>query len=154
METSAQRLDEVVEQTLATYQLAMRGRQLRFTGSLSPLTVRGAGEALATLTSNLISNAINFSPDGGEVRITLTRRDGQALLDVIDQGPGVRAQDRGRIFEPFYRGTGTKHVAGVGLGLAVALEFALAHRGTLECVETERGGHFRLQLPIASGAMA
>jgi two-component system sensor histidine kinase GlrK len=154
METSALRLDEVVEQTLATYQLAMRGRQLRFTGSLSPLTVRGAGEALATLTSNLISNAINFSPDGGEVRITLTRRDGQALLDVIDQGPGVRAQDRGRIFEPFYRGTGTKHVAGVGLGLAVALEFALAHRGTLECVETERGGHFRLQLPIASGAMA
>jgi nitrogen-specific signal transduction histidine kinase len=42
-------------------------------------------------------------------------------------------------------------VAGVGLGLAIALEFALAHRGTLECLETERGGHFRLQLPIASG---
>jgi two-component system, NtrC family, sensor histidine kinase GlrK len=154
LETADVRLDELVEQTLATYQLAMRGRQLRFKGTLAPLTVRGAGDALATLASNLISNAIKFSPDGGEVRVSLTRRDEQAMLDVIDQGPGVRPEDRARIFEPFYRGSGTKHVTGVGLGLAIALEFALAHRGTLECVDSQQGAHFRLQLPIASGSAA
>ncbi len=149
METGPVRLDKVVEQTLDTYQLAARDRHLRVTGSLAPLTVEGGGEALATLASNLVSNAIKFSPDGGTVRVTLAREGGQAVLDVVDEGPGIRPEERERVFEPFFRGAAGKGVSGAGLGLAIAQEFALAHRGSLQVVEREQGGHFRVQLPLA-----
>lgn len=152
METSAIRFDQVIEQTLATLQLAARDRRLHIAGTLAPLTVEGGGEALATLASNLISNAIKFSRDGGTVRVTLTRAEGNAVLDVVDQGPGINAADRDRIFEPFYRGAAGKGVPGVGLGLAIAHEFALAHRGSLEVVYCERGAHFRASLPLAGEA--
>lgn len=149
METGPVRFDKVVEQTLDTYQLAARDRHLRISGSLAPLTVEGGGEALATLASNLVSNAIKFSPDGGTVRVTLAREDGHAVLDVVDEGPGIRPEERERVFEPFFRGTAGKGVSGAGLGLAIAQEFALAHRGSLQVVEREQGGHFRVQLPLA-----
>lgn len=149
METGPVRFDRVIEQTLATLQLAARNRRVRITGSLAPLTIKGGGEALATLADNLISNAIKFSPDGGVVHITLTRDGANAVLDVIDNGPGVGANDRERIFDPFYRGSAGKGVAGVGLGLAIAHEFALAHQGSLEIVDSERGAHFRSSLPLA-----
>ncbi len=152
METSAIRLDQVVEQTLQTLQLAARNRQVRITGSLAPLTVEGSAEALATLAGNLISNAIKFSPDGGVVRITLTRDGENAVLDVADDGPGISAEDGARIFEPFYRGSAGKGVSGVGLGLAIAHEFVLAHRGTLEIVASARGAHFRANLPLGGQA--
>jgi len=152
METSAIRLDRLVEQTLATQQISARDRRVRITGSLAPLTVDGGGEALATLADNLISNAIKFSPDGGVVHITLTREGENAVLDVIDDGPGVSTEDRERIFEPFYRGAAGKGVAGVGLGLAIAHEFALAHLGSLEVVGSERGAHFRASLPLSRPA--
>ena len=152
METVAIRFDKVIEQTLTSIQLAARNRKLRVTGSLAPLTVEGSGEALATLADNLISNAIKFSPDGGVVNITLTREGENAVLDVIDDGPGISADDRERIFEPFYRGAAGKGVPGAGLGLAIAHEFALAHRGSLEIVERAQGAHFRAKLPLGAQA--
>ena len=154
LETGAIRLDLVVRQTLATHQVAMGGRDLRFSGALAPVTVEGSGEALATLASNLISNAIKYSPQGGLVHIEITSRDGQAVLDVMDEGPGVRAEDRERIFEPFFRGAVAQGVDGAGIGLTIAREFALAHGGSLENIEAERGGHFRLKLPLAARSPA
>lgn len=152
MQTSPIRFDKIIEQTLATIQLAARNRKLRITGSLAPLTVEGNSEALATLADNLISNAIKFSPDGGVVHITLTREGDNAALDVIDDGPGIGGEDAKRIFAPFYRGAAGKGVPGAGLGLAIAHEFALAHRGSLEIVEREGGAHFRASLPLGGGA--
>ena len=152
METSAIRLDKVIEQTLATLQLAARNRRLRITGTLEPLTIEGGAEALATLTNNLISNAIKFSPDGGVVNVTLKREGENAILDVTDDGPGISAKDHQRIFEPFYRGAAGKGVPGVGLGLAIAHEFTLAHRGRLEIIDREHGAHFRATLPLAGQA--
>jgi two-component system sensor histidine kinase GlrK len=152
MEIGPVRFDQVIEQTLATYQLAARDRLVRIAGSLAPLTVEGASEALATLANNLISNAIKFSPDGGMVSVTLKREGSDAVLDVVDEGPGIDAEERRRIFEPFFRGAAAKDVAGVGLGLAIASEFALAHRGKLEVVEGSGGAHFRAQLPLAEQA--
>jgi two-component system sensor histidine kinase GlrK len=148
METSAIRLDKVIEQTLATIEIAARNRQLRITGSLVPLTIEGSAEGLATLADNLISNAIKFSPDGGVVHVTLSREGDHAILDVSDDGPGISAEQAERIFEPFYRGSAGKGVPGAGLGLAIAHEFALAHGGTLEVIERTGGAHFRAKLPV------
>lgn len=148
MESSPIRFDKVIERALTTIQLAARNRKLRITGSLAPLTIEGDGEALATLADNLISNAIKFSPDGGVVQITLVREGENAVLDVIDDGPGISSEECKRIFEPFYRGSAGKGVPGAGLGLAIAHEFALAHRGRLEIVESAQGAHFRASLPL------
>lgn len=152
MQTSPIRFDKVIEQTLTTIQLAARNRKLRITGSLAPVTVEGNGEALATLADNVISNAIKFSPDGGVVHITLTREADNAVLDVIDDGPGIGSEEAARIFAPFYRGAAGKGIPGAGLGLAIAHEFALAHRGRLEIVERQGGAHFRASLPLGGGA--
>jgi two-component system sensor histidine kinase GlrK len=149
MEISAVRFDRVIEQTLATYQLAARDRLVRISGALAPLTVEGGSEALATLANNLISNAIKFSPDGGMVKVTLQQEGAEAVFDVTDEGPGIAHDERPHVFEPFFRGAAGKNVAGVGLGLAIAYEFALAHRGRLEIVDREGGAHFRAHLPLA-----
>jgi two-component system sensor histidine kinase GlrK len=149
MEIGAVRFDQVIEQTLATYQLAARDRLVRISGSLAPLTVEGGSEALATLANNLISNAIKFSPDGGMVTVTLQQAGAEAVFDVTDEGPGIAPAERAHVFEPFFRGAAGKSAAGVGLGLAIAHEFALAHRGRLEIVDRERGAHFRAHLPLS-----
>lgn len=141
------RLDEVIQQVLATHQLAARDKHLRFAGSLAPLAVHGGREELTTVINNLISNAIKFSPDGGTVSLTLAPREGVAILDVTDEGPGVPEADRKRIFEPFYRSASSREVVGVGLGLAIAREFAAAHGGNLEIVDSDVGAHFRVALP-------
>lgn len=142
------RLDELAQQVLTTHQLAARNKRLRFSGSLAPLAVVGGREELTTIVDNLVSNAIKFSPSGGNICLSLTRDGDSAVLDVIDEGPGVPADDRQKIFEPFYRSAATKSVAGVGLGLAIAREFALAHRGSLELKDTPTGTHFRVALPL------
>jgi len=144
------RLDAMIQQILATHQLAARDKQLRITGTLAPLTVAGGHEEVTTIIDNLLSNAIKFSPPHGTVRLTLTRDNQSAVLDVIDAGPGVPAADRTMIFAPFYRGPGTKNVAGVGLGLAIAREFALAHHGSLDLIASDEGTHFRATLPLAT----
>lgn len=144
------RLDAMIQQILATHKLAARDKRLRITGTLAPLTVAGGHEEVTTIIDNLLSNAIKFSPPHGTVRLTLTRDNQSAVLDVIDAGPGVPAADRKMIFAPFYRAPGTKNVAGVGLGLAIAREFALAHRGSLDLIASDEGTHFRATLPLAT----
>ncbi len=146
------RFDELVQQVVTTHQLAARSKRLRFAGALAPLTVSGGREELTTVVDNLVSNAIKFSPEGGAVEISLVRQQRQAVLDVMDQGPGIPANERGQVFEPFYRSANARGVAGVGLGLAIAREFAAAHRGTLELMDVPTGTHFRLTLPVAGGA--
>lgn len=144
------RFDELVQQVVTTHQLAARSKRLRFAGALAPLTVSGGREELTTVVDNLVSNAIKFSPEGGAVEISLAQERRQAVLDVTDQGPGISASERERIFEPFYRSTNAQGVAGVGLGLAIAREFAVAHHGALELLDSESGTHFRLTLPMTS----
>lgn len=142
------RLDELIQQILATHKLAARDKRLRITGKLAPLTVTGGREEVTTIIDNLLSNAIKFSPPQGTISLQLSRDHQNAVLDVMDEGPGVSAEERKMIFEPFYRSPGTKAVAGFGLGLAIAREFATAHRGTLECLPGTDATHFRATLPL------
>ena len=141
------RLDKLVQQIVTTHQLTARGKELHFSGSLKPLVVVGGKEELTTVVDNLISNAIKYSPEGGTVDISLTREEDKVTLDVVDQGPGIPEPDRERVFEPSYRGEHAKGVAGVGLGLAIARQFAAANRGVLELLASASGSHFRLTLP-------
>lgn len=142
------RFDEVIQQVLATHELAARDKRLRLSGTLAPLTVAGGREEMTTIVNNILANAIKYSPEGGQVSVFLTRNNGMATLDVIDQGPGIPADARERIFEPFYRAPGTRGASGTGLGLAIAREFVHALHGTIELVDAPTGSHFRVSIPL------
>ncbi|HEX8987479.1 MAG TPA: HAMP domain-containing sensor histidine kinase [Rhodocyclaceae bacterium] len=145
------RLDAVVQQVLATHELLARNKHLLVTGSFAPLEVKGGPEQLTAIVDNLIGNAIKFSPDGGRVDVSVSRDDGHAAIDVVDQGPGIPAAEREQVFEPFYRGAAARGVAGAGLGLALSRQFARAHRGELTLVASTAGAHFRVRLPLPNG---
>jgi len=142
------RFDELIEQVLETYRLIASERQVSFKCSLVETEIIAGREAMITIVHNLLSNAVKFSPDGACVKIKLRCNARQAALDVYDQGPGVREQDLPHIFEPFFRSAASREISGVGLGLAIAREFVLAHRGELKLVPSAEGAHFRVVLPL------
>ena len=142
-------LDVVCTQVLRAHRLVAAARAIRFERKLAPLLVEGDADKLRVVVDNLVTNAIKFSPRDGVIQIGLAKHDGRAVIEVVDQGPGVAAAERERIFEPFFRGTRSRRgtVKGSGLGLAIAKEYVLAHRGKIEVVEGG-GGHFRVSLPL------
>jgi signal transduction histidine kinase len=74
---------------------------------------------------NLVENAIRYTPEGTEITIQASERNGIARLAVADDGPGIPLQDRERVFDRFYRGTGGRRAGpGSGLGLAIVSELA------------------------------
>jgi two-component system sensor histidine kinase GlrK len=144
----AVRFDQLIEQVLETCRLIAGERNINFQCELSETEIVAGREALITIVHNLLSNAIKFSPDGGLIRITLAHDQEQAVLDVMDDGSGVAEQDGQQIFEPFYRSEASRQIAGIGLGLAIAREFVLAHRGEISFIPASSGGHFRVSLPL------
>ena len=104
---------------------------------------------IASAVSNLLSNAIRFSPKGGTVRLVLSQPAGCVRLDVLDDGPGVAVVDRDRVFEPFYRGALQPEDAarGTGIGLSIVQEYVSAHGGHVRHVEHGVHTFFRIELP-------
>ena len=142
------RFDQLIDQVLETCHLIAGERQINVQCELGETEIIAGREALITIVHNLLSNAIKFSPERGCVHVILQHDEEQAVLDVTDEGPGVSGQDAPQIFEPFYRSEASRQIAGVGLGLAIAREFVLAHRGTIVQVPASSGGHFRVTLPL------
>ena len=98
--------------------------------------------------ANLIENALKFSPATSTVHVRITATRQEAIVRIVDQGPGVLPEEFERVFEPFYRRPGA-HRAGAGLGLAIARGFAEANGGRL-WVESHlgQGATFSLALPV------
>jgi signal transduction histidine kinase len=119
----------------------------------SVLSVHGVAKLLRRVMRNLLENARRHA--AGEITVTLSRTDTRAVIQVCDRGPGVPAELRERIFEPFYRLPGaTERDGGVGLGLALVKSIAIRHGGTVQCENRPDGGAcFVVSLPLgAAGA--
>ncbi|MBI4613477.1 MAG: heavy metal sensor histidine kinase [Planctomycetes bacterium] len=106
---------------------------------------------------NVIDNAIKYSPRDSRIRVVVSRREAEALLEVIDHGPGIPEEHRDRIFERFYRvdKARSRETGGVGLGLAIARWAVEANGGRIE-VESQvgEGSRFRIRLPVAQRKIA
>jgi len=150
---------DVVRRVLREQKLAAVARMITFDANLAPAVVAGDLEKVRTIVDNLISNAIKYSPRSATIEIALFERDGFAVLDVADHGPGISADERDKVFDSFYSGTAPVDgkVKGTGLGLAIAREYALAQAGRIEILDRADGGRgvrFRVWLPLASGVAA
>lgn len=102
--------------------------------SLPSIEVNIDRDRIQQVLTNLVSNAIKFSPKGGAVRVTLSRaKTGELVVSVTDSGPGIKAEDREMIFEKFRQGTSAANplVKGTGLGLAIAKALVAEHGGSI-----------------------
>ncbi len=123
-------------------------------GPLSP--VLGSRTQLTQLVTNLISNAIKYTPVGGEIRVLLREEQNQLILHVADTGPGIPLEEQERIFEKFYRASNAPaDVQGTGLGLAIVKTIVENHRGRI-WVDSKlgEGSVFTVVLPLAKQAEA
>jgi len=148
-------LAEVIRRVIREHKLAALARMITFETKLKPAILIGDGEKVRVIVDNLLSNAIKYSPRSGLIGVRLAVDDGAAVLDVLDEGPGIDPADRPHIFESFYQGSPAPdgRIKGSGLGLAIAREYALAHGGRIELLDRadgKRGAHFRLWLPLAA----
>jgi PAS domain S-box-containing protein len=123
---------------------------LEFAADERPMIVQGDIDRLLQVVTNLLSNAIRFSPEGGTVRASLTRENDLAVVAIEDEGPGIPADFRNRIFERFSQaGEGAAMSGGTGLGLAISREIVLAHHGKIWFGEAPGGGaRFAFSLPL------
>ena len=152
-------LADMIRRVMREHKLAALARMITFDAKLRPAAVIGDADKIRTIVDNLLSNAVKYSPRSGLVAITLELDSGFAVVDVIDEGPGVEREDRPRIFESFYQGKSAPEgrIKGSGLGLAIAREYALAHGGRIELLDRsdgKPGAHFRLWLPLPEGSTA
>jgi two-component system, OmpR family, sensor histidine kinase MprB len=123
-----------------------RAPQITFLSSLSPTLVRADSLLLERAVSNLLDNAVKWSPDGGPVEVTV--RNGEVV--VADHGPGIAEADIPRVFDRFYRAAAARAKPGAGLGLAIVREAAEAHGGRASVESTAGGARFKLTLPATA----
>jgi PAS domain S-box-containing protein len=143
----------IVEQSVQTGAPVAAARGIALvssTGTVPPVPADPV--RLGQVIDNLISNALKFTPAGGNVEVRASERNGRARVEIADTGMGISPAEQERLFERFYRTpqAQTDAVPGVGLGLSIAKAIVEAHGGTISCESVEGAGTtFAIELPLA-----
>jgi two-component system, OmpR family, sensor histidine kinase MprB len=137
-------LSEVVDRAVA--RARRRGTGLTFDVEAAPWWVTGESPSLERAVTNLLDNAVKWSPPGGTVRIRLNH----GTLTVDDEGPGIAPGDREHVFERFYRSQESRSMPGSGLGLSIVNQVIERHSGSVRVDQNDCGGtRMVIQLPGA-----
>lgn len=130
-------------------QAAAAQQSLRLETNGSPVQLRGERDALRVMLSNLIDNALRYTPAQGSVVIRTARMDGAVTIDVEDSGPGIPADQRQRVFDRFYRVPNASSEEGSGLGLAIVKRVVERHNGNVSLHDAVPGPglHVSIRLP-------
>jgi two-component system sensor histidine kinase MprB len=147
------RLDEIVSQAITRTQ--RRAPHLDVQAQLESTLVQGDGDRIARAVTNLLDNAVKWSPPGGVIEVTLKG----GTLTVRDHGPGFREEDLPFVFDRFHRAKEARSKPGSGLGLAIVRQAAEAHGGSVQAGNALGGGaeiqiSFGPKLSAASGEPA
>jgi len=155
LENSEFKLRPLIKSVLESQQLTLVAQRVRLDVQVEDLTPYADRGKVRLIMDNLLSNAVKFTPRGGTISIAARSERSQLVLEVMDSGPGIPAEERTRIFEAFYQGKAPQggHVKGTGIGLSVVTEFVNAHGGSIQILESKAGGaHFRVRLPLRQPA--
>ncbi|HJW25204.1 MAG TPA: ATP-binding protein [Rhodocyclaceae bacterium] len=143
-------LASLIQRIVQRRELHAQSRQVSITVELGDLAIAVLDEEkLSVVLDNLLSNAIDFSPQGGVVRLLVRRGQAGLRFECIDQGPGIAPEDRQRIFDPFVQGRQAAPAPrqGSGVGLSIVRELVRRMGGQSGLESAERGAHFFVELP-------
>jgi signal transduction histidine kinase len=146
-------LARIVRDVGELYQAAADERKIALTCECNAaVEVFGDRELLAQALTNLLDNAVKYTPPGGRVTLTLARTEDTAVIRVSDSGPGVPEADRDRVLQRFTRLDRARSLPGNGLGLALVKAVALQHHGRLTLGDNQPGLVVTLELPALTRA--
>lgn len=154
-ETKPLQLKDLIDEVVDRQKIAIVAKSLTVRRECEKTFCQGDPDKLRVVIDNLLSNAIKYSPVGGTVILRLGKHKDSAVIEVIDNGPGIPQEDRDRIFDPFYRGKAatTSGTKGNGLGLAIVRDYVEMHHGSVKALAAA-GAHFRVILPKVSQVSA
>jgi two-component system phosphate regulon sensor histidine kinase PhoR len=150
-------VDAIVRKVVELMQPAIEKKRQSLTVRLSPQTLQvlGNGDYLQRAISNLVENAVKYTPEGGSLGIELRQEAGWVIVDVTDNGLGIPEEEVPRIFERFYRvdRSRSREMGGTGLGLSIVKHIMQTHGGSVEVhSKVGEGSLFRLRLPAIEAA--
>lgn len=146
-------LNKVIEDAASYFDAAAAEKDLRIDIQMTQETVSVSGDRhlLFQSISNLLDNAIKFSPKGGTITIRLREQPRKILVEIEDEGPGIPASDRERVFERLFRGDVSRNTPGFGVGLSLVRAAARLHGGDCVVAQGTRGAQLVLTLPTLAG---
>lgn len=150
-------LSKYVRMILSSFEILGEQQKIKLTweGTKEVLPFYGDEEKLFRIFNNLISNAIKFTPEGGEIKIKMERRGSELQIAVEDNGMGIEATELPFIFDRFFQGTQKETFQqGTGLGLTIVKEFVHLHEGTIAVESTiGKGTNFTIVMPLKTSSM-
>jgi signal transduction histidine kinase len=142
-------LSAVLADAVELYEPLANERGQDLAAALAPgVTVPGDRDLLFQAAANLLDNAVKYTPEGGRIRVSLERFGNEAHVIVADNGPGIPAEERGKVFRHFYRVEASRSTPGNGLGLSLVAAIARLHRATIRLEDNAPGLRVVLHLPI------
>ena len=147
-------INSLLESVIEDFQPLLTAKSISMKKLVRPVDISGIQEQLRSIIEQLLSNAVRYSPVGGELRIMLRASGTQMELEVEDEGPGIEPDERLRVFEPFFRGTSAQSEEGAespGLGLAIVKEYVTNHQGKVDIIDPRQdqpGTRIRVQIPL------
>jgi len=145
-------LDDVITDVIKESELTATTYQIRFL-PCGPVDVFADKEKIASVITNLVSNAVKYSPKGSPIEIQCEATANTVRVSVKDEGVGIAEQDQGQLFERYYRveDDHTKYISGFGIGLYLSAEIVRRHEGTIG-VESKKGAGstFYFTLPLVN----
>ncbi len=134
------RLDEQIRQSVVALETAWAGKDIELDVELDRVTYLGSEQMMHHVWDNLISNAIKFSPQGGTVRLRLTKKLRKLIFTIEDQGPGLSEDAQKHIFDKFYQADSSHKQEGNGLGLALVKRILTIENGQITAENIPEGG--------------
>lgn len=142
------KLDEQLRRCATALHPAIERKGQSLTVELHKVSIEADEMLLMQVWDNLLGNATKFTPPGGHIRLTLTRKSGEARVTVEDDGIGIDEADQARIFEKFYQADLSHHMGGNGLGLSLVKRIVDICQGRIELVSSPgKGARFTVTLP-------
>ncbi len=148
-------IQQLLVSLLEDYRLQLRNKSINVVQHIEPMEIMGDNEQLRTIFDNLLSNALKYSPVGGEIQLSMKREGGHMVLEIQDEGPGIDPDERQKVFEPFFQGRASRAlgVKGTGFGLAIVAECVASHHGKIEVLESHEdhaGARIKVLIPVQS----